>query len=174
MATVPTFIVPAMNFVFQSPSTFQGLTSVPPDNSVTDTKIPAAASGSEINPTKIGRRIDRIGGQGGSAVVATGRETIHVVKGATATLVAFKAGLRLANAGTATVTVDLLKNGASILTGVITLDNTVANFAQVAGAFASTGLVVGDVLEVNWVATAGGGTIGKGLFYSLDGTENSL
>jgi len=94
----------------------------------------------------------------------TEQRCIHVVNGQTATVVAIQAGAVVANVGAATVTVDLLKNGSSILTAAITLNNSQAAYALVSATIASANLTVGQVLEIKTVATAGGGTIAKGCF----------
>lgn len=102
------------------------------------------------------------------------RRSIAVVYGATGDVIAFRAGLRMPNAGAATITVDLRKNGTTILTSVITLDNSnVAYEVEDAAGFTVTTLATGDVLEIVFVATAGGGTIGSGLFVQLVHDEDA-
>ena len=93
---------------------------------------------------------------------------IHVVVGATGTLQKFSGGSVVANTGAATITVDLHKNGASILTAAIVLDNGDAAYAVVEGVISSSSVVADDVLEVVITVNAGGGTLGKGVFASLD------
>ncbi len=93
---------------------------------------------------------------------------IHVVKGAAGTLKTFKAGSVVANIGAATVTVDLKKNGVSVLTAPISLDSGDAAYALVEGTISSAAVAAGDVLEVVIDGTAGGGTLAKGVFCSLD------
>jgi hypothetical protein len=100
-----------------------------------------------------------------NAAATTETKVVHVVYGATGTILAFRAGSIVANIGAATVTVDLKKNGVSVLTGVITLNNANTARVAVAGTLgASLALVAGDVLEVVCVATAGGGTLATGVF----------
>lgn len=98
---------------------------------------------------------------------ATGDFVIHTVYGLTGSVVAFKAGSVTACAGAATITVDLHNNGASILTDPIELDSGSVAYIAEAGSVDTTALDVGDVLEVVIVATAGGGTIGDGVFATL-------
>jgi hypothetical protein len=62
------------------------------------------------------------------------------------------------------VTVDLRKNGTTILTSVITISVAQAAYARVAGAIASAAYIAGDVFELVVTATAGGGTLPQGLF----------
>jgi hypothetical protein len=45
------------------------------------------------------------------------------------------------------VTVDLKKNGTSVLTSVVTITNAQAAYARVAGAIATAAYVAGDVFE---------------------------
>jgi hypothetical protein len=92
---------------------------------------------------------------------------IHIVRGTSGTIKGFTAGTIVACSGAATITIDLKKNGSSVLASVITLDN--ANTARVVedGAISSASVVVGDWLEVVITATAGGGTLGTGLGVQL-------
>lgn len=89
---------------------------------------------------------------------------IHVAKGP-GTIEAFRAGSIAANVGDSTVTVDLKKNGSSVLSSVITLDNS--NTARVVEAGTLSGsptVVAGDVLEVVIAISAGTGTLATGVF----------
>ena len=95
-------------------------------------------------------------------------EVIHVVKGTAGTLKTFSAGCVVANIGNSTVTVDLHKNGASVLTAAIEIDSGDAAYAIVAGIINTAPVVADDVLEVVVIATIGTGTLGKGVFASLD------
>lgn len=95
---------------------------------------------------------------------------IHVARGA-GTILSFNTGSIAAAVGNSTLTVDLKKNGASVLTGVVTLDN--ANTARVVetGTLSVTTLAAGDVLEVVTVATVGSGTLPTGVFASVNVSE---
>lgn len=95
-------------------------------------------------------------------------EVIHVVKGQTGTLKTFTAGCVVACLLDAIVSVDLHKNGVSILDAPIALDLNDAAYAIVAGTIDTPAVVVDDVLEVVVTVAAGGGTLGKGVFASLD------
>lgn len=95
-------------------------------------------------------------------------EVIHVVVGETGTLQAFSAGCVVACLLDAIVSVDLHKNGVSILNAPIALDLNDAAYAVVAGVIDTPAVVVDDVLEVVVTVAAGGGTLGKGVFASLD------
>lgn len=132
-----------------------------PVDTIADENVPGAAN---IAATKLEQRHRITYSQESATTVVTETRTVHVVHGATGTLRAFRAGSITANVGAATITADIKKNGVSVLTAVITLNNGHVARQVVAGAFSSTALVAGDVLEVTIVATAGGGTLGKGVF----------
>lgn len=129
--------------------------------SITDAMVVAATG---IQATKLQMQQEKHFSQESATASTSGAWVTHVVYGATGTLVSIKAGSVVANVGAATVTVDVLKNGTTVLTGVITLNNTHTAYQLVAGTFSATSLVVGDVLEIKLVATAGGGTLAKGVF----------
>lgn len=93
--------------------------------------------------------------------------------GATGIIRAFHAGSIAAAVGDSTVTVDLRKNGVSVLTAVITLDNANAARVAEAGTLAITTLVAGDVLEIVTVATIGTGTLPTGVFASITLAEDA-
>jgi len=105
-----------------------------------------------------------------SATTAAAAEdrVVHVVKGTTGTLKTFSAGCVVANIGDSTIDVDLHKNGVSILTAAIEIDSGDAAYAIVAGIINTAAVVADDVLEVVVTVTAGTGTLGKGVFASLD------
>lgn len=73
----------------------------------------------------------------------------------------------LACAGGATVTVDIKKNNTTILTVVMTLNDTKAVREVVDGTLSVTSYVADDIFDAVVVATAGGGTVGKGLYIGL-------
>jgi hypothetical protein len=98
---------------------------------------------------------------------------IHTVNGLTGTLKAFKAGCVVANVGAATITVDLLKNGVSVLSAPVALDSTQIAYELEVDTIVDATAAVGDVFEVAVVAAAGGGTIGLGVFAYLDLYEDA-
>lgn len=99
-----------------------------------------------------------------ATTVATTRQVLFIAREA-GTLRDFAATLVDACAGAATVVVDLLKNGTTVLTATADLDSGDADYDVVAATIdaAAEDFVAGDVFEVDVVATAGGGTLGKGL-----------
>lgn len=112
----------------------------------------------------------------GSAATAE-RRVIHVVRGATATINSMRAGVVVAAIGDSTASVNLYKNGSSILSGgtPITLSSADTAYAlDSPGGFTSTSLVVGDVLEIVQTISAGTGTLPQGVFSTLDIDEDSV
>ncbi len=85
-------------------------------------------------------------GQSGTAVAAT--VIMHIVRGATGTIKGFACSNVTANAGASAVTLDLLKNGVSVLNTVVTLNNATGNRGVIQGVIDTTALVADDVLEV--------------------------
>lgn len=145
-------------------------TATLPSSTVTDASVQANAA---IDATKLQHQHRHVFTQPNSAATSE-TKVIYGCYGATGTVIAFSAGSIAIAVGAATVTVDLKKNGSSILTSVITLDT--ANTARVveAGTLSgSTSLVAGDVLEVVTAATAGGGTLPTGVFAVLTVNEKA-
>lgn len=131
-----------------------------PSGTVTNDDISASA---DIVTTKMQHQHQPVVKQPLTAMTA-GTEVLHVTKGATGTIVDFRCGSITAAVGAATATVDLKKNGVSVLTGTITLNNANTAYVPVNGTLSGTSLVVGDVLTVVTTATAGGGTLPTGFF----------
>ena len=108
-----------------------------------------------------------------NAAAADETKVVHTVIGATGTIKSFKAGSIAVAIGDAKATVDLKKNGVSVLSPVITLDSD--NEARVveAGTLSDTTLAVGDVLEVVVDGTIGTGTLPTGVFACVDLYEDA-
>lgn len=83
-----------------------------------------------------------------SGTAADETKVLHTVRGATGTVKSFDAGSITLCTGSATVTLDLKKNGASILNTPIVLDtgNTARTVEE--AAIDTTAVVVDDVLEI--------------------------
>lgn len=132
-----------------------------PAGAVSDTSV---ESGANIDADKLEHTHRKIYSLSGTAASVT--IPIHSVIGATARRLQVVAGSIAIAVGAATVTIDVKKNGTSVMTGatVHTLDSS--NTARVAEALsiATTTAVAGDLFELVIVATAGGGTIPTGLF----------
>lgn len=142
-----------------------------PANSVSNTNVAAAAG---IEATKLQHQHQQLVAQAHGTAATTERRVIHVVKGVSGSVVNFRAGVVVACVGAATISIRLKKNGSNIDTAATVLDNANAAFAiEAAAGFSSTTLAAGDVLEVDITATAGGGTLGQGLFCELTVREDA-
>lgn len=142
---------------------------------VTYTKAPTVPAGSfgdaaiadnaGVQTTKLQHRTLATLSQAAAADASATRQVVAVVNGASGSLVGVVAGASTAATGDATVQVDLLVNGVSVMSAVMSLSSATAAYALVVGAIASTDLVAGDVveLEIKNVA-AGTGTLPKGVF----------
>lgn len=140
-------------------------------------KLPAAAVGdgqfdanSPLATAKQRHRKQVAYAQPNGSAAAAEQKAVHVGYGATGSVIGVRAGVRTqgaAGTGGMSVTVDVRKNGTSVLTAVVTIDATTAAFAKVPGSVSTPAYVTGDVFEVVVTATAGGGTLPQGLFVDL-------
>ena len=137
---------------------------------VSDTHVAADA---DITATKLEHQHRAVYEQESDTTSAAETRVVHVVHGATGTLKAFKAGSITVCTSDATITVDLLKNGVSVLSAAIVLDSGNSVRVVEAGTISGPSVVAGDVLEVDVAVSAGGGTIGKGAFAFLDLHEDA-
>lgn len=131
-----------------------------PSNAIGDSQVNPA---SPIAAEKLEHQYNKQVEQKHTETAVAERRIIHVAYAA-GTLEQFQAGCTVANIGDSTVTVDLLKNGSSILSAVPTIDSGDAAFALVLGTISSAAYVAGDVFEVSITVSAGTGTLGKGTF----------
>lgn len=143
-------------------------TFAPPNGSITDLAIVAAAA---VQASKLTQQdqtpyFNPPVAASSTTTPVTDRRFVRRIRGATGTLVEIAAVMvGAAITGAATITVDVWKNGATTLSSVITLTSVNGTLRNVvtSTSFTSTGLVVNDILELNVVATAGGGVLGQGL-----------
>jgi hypothetical protein len=142
-----------------------------PLGAITDTMVAASAN---IAATKLQKQFQENYSNTDSATAAVSEQRVaHTVRGSTGTVVEFAAGAVVVLVAPATCTVDLLKNGASILTAAIALAAGDTPRVLKFGTLSSSAVVAGDVLEVKVTATAGGGTLPKGVYARLTLTENA-
>jgi hypothetical protein len=146
----------------------QAKTLVPSAGCVSNQHV---AAGAGIDASKLRHKHRKSRGQNGAASAET--VGAHVVVGANATVVAFKVGSIGVCTGNATITVDLKKAGASILTAAVTLNSSNTARVAVAAVIASAALVAGDFLEVVVTVNAGTGALGTGLFWELEIDEDA-
>lgn len=130
-----------------------------PDNNVTDNKV---AVGANIAALKLEHQYEpTIKLSDHATSVAAQRVPAHKVKGAVANIVEFKVDCSVPPTAGSSCTVDLLKNGATVLSAPITLDDTAVANTAVIGAIASPDLLTGDRLDV--VVAGVTGTTAKGV-----------
>jgi hypothetical protein len=134
----------------------------PPNGSIANAAI-AAAPGNYVDSDKLEAQRTLGWAQPNTAATSETR-TLHVVYGLTGQVAAFQAGSIAACIGAATVTIDLKKNGVSILSAPITLNSSNTARVAVAGTVTTAALAENDWLEVVITATAGGGTLATGVF----------
>lgn len=130
-----------------------------PANSVNDTSVRADAA---IDAGKLDHRHRPTYAQPNTAA-ADETKAIHVAK-ATGVLNSFQAGSIVKAVGDATCTVDLKKNGVSVLSAVITLNSSNTNRVSVAGTITTSDYVAGDLFEVVIDGTIGTGTLPTGVY----------
>ncbi len=138
-------------------------TLVPTTGTVGDNEVKTS---DPIVADKLYHRIHMPYSQNHGSASASQRKVIHVAKEA-GNFGDVNAGVVVVCSGAATITVDIYNNGTTILNAPISIDSGDAAFAKVAGTFADDTYVAGDVIEVVVVATAGGGTIGQGVFLDI-------
>lgn len=138
-----------------------------PSASVTNASVAAAAG---IDTTKLDHlHVINLALGSHTDDAATVRKAMHRVYGATATVTQFGVYVTVAAGAATTLTVDLLKNGSSILSATFTVDNGDAAYALVEPAgFSSTSLVEGDVLEVSIVLAGTNEPKGVNAFLVID------
>lgn len=98
---------------------------------------------------------------------------IHYTVGAEGTIRSFHAGSIAKAVGDSTVTVDLKKNGTSVLSAPITLDNANNNYLGEAGTISDAALTIDDALSLVIMATAGTGTLPTGVFAHVTLAEDA-
>ena len=141
------------------------------DGSVSNQHVAASAG---IAADKLQQQHRQVFAQKSDATAAAEERIVHVIHGASGTIKTFKAGCVEANMVDATITVDLHKNGSTVLTAPIILDNGDAAYDLVEGTIDDDSVVVDDVLEVTVTVDAGVGTLGKGVFAYVDIYESAI
>jgi len=102
------------------------------------------------------------------------RRVVHVVRGLTGDLIEFECGNAVAATGDSTVTINLYKNGSTILSAPVVLDNAnTAYSGKESGTFSAAPLVAGDVIEIVQTVSAGTGTLPQGVFAQLTLREDA-
>jgi hypothetical protein len=120
------------------------------------------AAGAGIDVDKLDHQYLKGFGQPNTAATDETRP-IHVARSA-GTVDGFVAGSIAKAVGDSTVTIDLKKNGTTILSAVITLDSGNTNRVVETGTVSSAAYVAGDWFEVVIDATIGTGTLPTGVY----------
>lgn len=139
-----------------------------PDSTIDDDAIVANAA---IAATKLEHQYQVTQAYESATASADGAYTVAIVKGTTGALVQFEAGCVVPATGSDTCTVDLKKNGTTVLSAPITIDSSTVARTPSQGTFASTTLADGDWLEVAFDYTSTGGTAPKGVTGTLTWRE---
>jgi hypothetical protein len=140
--------------------TLQAKTLIVPAGAIVDSNV---AAGANIDALKLRHVTVVTHRQKDGTAVVTQTELVGIIAGATGTILTFQACLTAACTGAGTVTVDLQKNGVSVLSAAISFSNADAANAVKAGTINTAAVVQGDLLRVVVTATAGGGAVGQGL-----------
>lgn len=140
-----------------------------PDDAYFDGKIVANEidypAGSIMLPDRQRHQHAKHYAQNGTAAAAT--VAVHECRGATATVRQVRVGSVVACIGDSTVTVDVKKNGSTILSSTVQLDSGNTAYVSEAGTINTSSLASGDVLTVVVTVSAGTGTLATGLWVEL-------
>ena len=141
-----------------------------PASAVVDATVGAAAN---IAGSKIQQTIRKTFAQASNATVSAITEPIYLVIGANTTIQAVSAGMVVVALTPDTCTVDIKKNGTSILASAISLTSSQTARQAVVGSIVTPAGVVGDLYEV--VITPGhtSGTLGQGVFVEFKAYETA-
>ena len=142
--------------------TFQAATLIPSSACVSNSHV---AEDANLDPSKLGHRFMRYLNQDGTVAAVT--IPIHVARGA-GVVMKVEAG-SIAICTTGSVTIDVKKNGTTILTSVITLDTGNTNRIIEAGTVSGDGSYsADDLFEVVVAIVSSGGLTGLCVQVELD------
>jgi hypothetical protein len=82
-------------------------------------------------------------------------------------IIAVKAGSIAAAIGDSTVTIDVKKNGTTVLSSTIVLDNANAAYTAESGTLSVLTFSAGDVITVHITISAGTGTLPTGVYVAV-------
>lgn len=129
------------------------------------------AAGANLDADKLEHRFRVLFNQVHGSAATAERRPVFQANG-TGVINRVSAGSVVACVGGATITVDVKKNGTTVLTASIVLDNGNTAYVAEDGTLSVTALAANDILEVAVTVATGGGTLGQGLFVVLDIDEN--
>lgn len=142
-----------------------------PNNVVKNANVAVGGSGLNIAYTKLtSQRV--LTYEQPNTTTTTATVPLYVAQGATGAVLYVRAGNIVKAVGAATVTVDVQKNGTTILSSVITLDSTNTNRVVEAGTVSVPAYSTGSWFDVIVTATAGGGTLPTGLYVDMGVAED--
>lgn len=125
------------------------------------------ASGASIATTKLQHRHSKTYAQESATNAADESRVLFTTYGATGTIISFKAGAVVAATGNATCSVDLKKNGTSVLSAALSLTSSQTAYAELTATISTASIVAGDNLEVTIDGTVGTGALAKGVYCTL-------
>lgn len=125
-----------------------------------------ASGSSPLGVTKTTHRHVRTLAQVHGSAASAERRAVHRAHAA-GTVAAVRVGVVVACIGDSTITVDVQKNGTTILSAPVVIDNANAAYAVEAGSVSVAAYVADDVFEVLVTVSAGTGTLGQGLTVDL-------
>lgn len=138
-------------------------TLVIPDSAVGDQQFNAA------DPLTAAKQqhqyVEKFTQASGSNAAAETRVVHHAHAGGT--VAAVHVGSVVAATGNSTVTVDVKKNGTTILSSTIVLDNGNTAYVSEAGTVSVSSYIAGDTFTVVVSVSAGSGTLPQGLFVAV-------
>jgi len=139
-----------------------------PASSITNTMI---ATSADIDASKLEQYKVVTYAQAGTA--ATETVILGVIRGATGLTLAVECSNVTACAGASTVTVDVKKNGTTILSSVVTLDSSTGALGVETGTVTVTSLADGDVLTAVITANQSGtDALASGVAVQVDWNED--
>lgn len=163
-----------------SPSTLQGPVHISGTLSMTILDVPPAtltdagvAGDADISASKLEQQHIKGYAQESATDAADEARVLHVVHGTTGSVLAFECGVVVAAAGAATVDVDLMNDGVSVLVAPIEINAATAIYTPKSGTINTAALADGDVLEFSFDETIAGGTRPKGVWCSVRLTEKA-
>ena len=147
------------------PTKFPTGVNVPATESVKAGGFLLLEGGTPMLPSAMGHNFVKVYAQNAACPGASDATVvIHVAKGTSGTLRSFVAGCTSVCVGDSTISVDLKKDGTSVLSAAISLSSSQSNYDQVEGTISSTAIAAGDVLTVVVTVAEETGTLGTGLF----------
>jgi hypothetical protein len=133
-----------------------------PAGCIADTNVATPATGAAgISTYKQNHRERHRQVQAAGSAIVSQTTPACIVNGTDGLVISFKASVKTACVGGATVTFDLKKNGTSVLSAAISFSSSDSAGAVKTATISTASCVAGDLFEIVTTATAGGGTVGQ-------------